>query len=63
MKNKHKRLFPYIPFYIARHEKALVSGNGIGVAAEDLAYFRDAMARLHKGKGFVRHRDGGSYGV
>lgn len=43
-----KRLFPYIPFYIARYEKEIASENSIGHAAEDLGYFRDEMVRLHK---------------
>ena len=43
-----KRLFPYIPFYIARHEKELISGNRTEAAAADLTYFRDEMVRLHK---------------
>ncbi|MCI9173327.1 MAG: Rpn family recombination-promoting nuclease/putative transposase [Lachnospiraceae bacterium] len=43
-----KRLFPYIPFYIARYERNIVSGNNIEHVAEDLKYFRDEMVRLHK---------------
>lgn len=43
-----KRLFPYIPFYIARYEKEITSGGGIENAAGDLEYFRDEMLRLHK---------------
>ena len=43
-----KRLFPYIPFYIARYEKDITSENNIENAAEDLEYFRDEMIRLHK---------------
>ena len=31
-----KRLFPYIPFYIARYEKDITSGNSIEEAVEDL---------------------------
>lgn len=42
-----KRLFPYIPFYIARYEKDMISGTGIGHVVEDLSYFRDEMLRLH----------------
>lgn len=42
-----KRLFPYIPFYIARYENELVSERGIGEAVKDLEYFRDEMVRLH----------------
>lgn len=43
-----KRLFPYIPFYIARYEREIVSGEGIEDAVRDLEYFRDEMLRLHK---------------
>lgn len=43
-----KRLFPYIPFYIARYEKEITSGGGIEDAVKDLEYFRDEMLRLHK---------------
>ena len=43
-----KRLFPYIPFYIARYEKDIISEKNIENAAEDLEYFRNEMVRLHK---------------
>ncbi len=43
-----KRLFPYIPFYIARYEKKIAYGDSIGEAEKDLAYFRDEMLRLHR---------------
>lgn len=43
-----KRLFPYIPFYIARYEKEITSGGNIENAASDLEYFRDEMVRLYK---------------
>lgn len=43
-----KRLFPYIPFYIARYEKNIVSGAGIEHAAEDLEYFKNEMVLLYK---------------
>lgn len=43
-----KRLFPYIPFYIARYEKAIVSEGSIDDAVEDLGYFRDKMLCLHR---------------
>lgn len=43
-----KRLFPYIPFYIARYEKEITSEGSIEAAVKDLEYFRDGMARLHK---------------
>ncbi len=42
-----KRLFPYIPYYITRYEKELISGKGIERAVCDLEYFRDEMVRLH----------------
>lgn len=42
-----KRLFPYIPFYIARYEKDIINGNDIESAVVDLAYFRDEIIRLH----------------
>jgi hypothetical protein len=45
-----KRLFPYIPFYIARYEKALTGGEDIEEAVHDLEYFRDEMVRLHREK-------------
>ncbi len=44
-----KRLFPYIPFYIARYEKDITSGASIENAVKDLEYFRNEMLRLHKG--------------
>lgn len=43
-----KRLFPYIPFYIARYEKEIVSENSIEDVQKDLVYFRNEMIRLHK---------------
>jgi len=43
-----KRLFPYIPFYIVRYEKEMVSETGIEQAEEDLRYFRDEMLRLRE---------------
>lgn len=43
-----KRLFPYIPFYITRYEKNIVSGAGIEHAAEDLEYFKNEMVLLYK---------------
>ena len=42
-----KKLFPYIPFYIARYEKDISSGGETDQAEEDLRYFRDALLRLH----------------
>lgn len=43
-----KRLFPYIPFYIVRYEKEIVSEGNIDQAIEDLTYFRDELLRLHE---------------
>ena len=43
-----RRLFPYIPFYIARYEKEIVSEGRIDQAVEDLQFFRDAMLRLNR---------------
>ena len=43
-----KRLFPYIPFYIARYEKEISSEGEVDQAADDLMYFREAMLRLHQ---------------
>ena len=42
-----KRLFPYIPFYIARYEKDIVSGNDIEAAVDDLTFFRNEIIRLN----------------
>ena len=43
-----RRLFPYIPFYIARYEKEIVSEGKVDQAVEDLAYFRDQLVRLNR---------------
>ena len=43
-----KRLFPYIPFYIARYEQDVSSEGAVNQAVEDLIYFRDEMLRLHQ---------------
>lgn len=43
-----KRLFPYIPFFIAKYEKEMVSEDNIDQAIEDLTYFRDEMLRLNQ---------------
>ena len=43
-----KRLFPYIPFYIARYEKEIVSGGNIEKVIEELTYFRNEMMRLYQ---------------
>jgi hypothetical protein len=45
-----KRLFPYIPFYIARYEKELTTGDNIENVLNDLEYFRNEMIRLHEAK-------------
>lgn len=42
-----KKLFPYIPFYIARYEEDIVSGNDIEAAVGDLIYFRNEIIRLN----------------
>ena len=43
-----RRLFPYIPFYIARYEEAIASEGVIDQAVDDLIYFRDELIRLHQ---------------
>ncbi len=43
-----KKLFPYIPFYIARYEKDIVSEKDVEKAVADLHYFRDEMLRLNR---------------
>ena len=45
---EEKRLFPYIPIYIARYEKEITSGGSVEDAVKDLEYFRDEMVRLYK---------------
>lgn len=45
-----KRLFPYVPFYIARYEKELTSQSNIGDAIHDLEFLRNEMLRLHNQK-------------
>lgn len=45
-----KRLFPYIPFYIARYEKDIASESSIEDSVRDLEYFRKEMLRLHEAK-------------
>lgn len=45
-----KKLFPYIPFYISRYEKSIVSESSIEDAVMDLEYFRKEMIRLHEAK-------------
>ena len=43
-----KKLFPYIPFYIARYEEAIANEGAIDQVVDDLIYFRDEMIRLHQ---------------
>lgn len=43
-----KKLFPYIPFYIARYERDLVSNGDLSKVIETLTYFRDEMIQLHQ---------------
>ena len=43
-----KKLFPYIPFYIARYEEAIASEGAVNQAVDDLTYLRDEMIRLYK---------------
>jgi len=42
-----KRLFPYIPFYIARYEKEIASEGDIEKVIGELAYFRDELLEKH----------------
>ncbi len=42
-----KMLFPYIPFYIARYEKDVISGDNIEAVVDDLTYFRNEIIRLN----------------
>ena len=43
-----QRLFPYIPFSIARYEKEIASEGDIEKVIEELVYFRDELLRLHQ---------------
>ncbi|MBR1723079.1 MAG: hypothetical protein IJ727_11485 [Treponema sp.] len=43
-----KRLFPYIPFYIARYEDEISKESDILHAVKDMEYFRDEMTKLHR---------------
>ena len=43
-----KKLFPYIPFYIARYEKDMISEGSIENAERDLEYFRNELVRLYE---------------
>ena len=49
-----KKLFPYIPFYIARYEKDMISEGSIENAERDLEYFRNELIRLYEGGGVDR---------
>ena len=49
-----KKLFPYIPFYIARYEKDMISEGSIENAVRDLEYFRNELIRLYEGGGIDR---------
>ena len=50
-----KRLFPYIPFYIARYEKEIASEGDIENVIEELTYFRNEMVRLHQGNYYTHY--------
>ena len=43
-----KKLYAYIPFYIARYEKELSTEKNYQKAVEDLVFFRDKMIELHQ---------------
>lgn len=43
-----KRLFAYIPFYIARYEKEIASEGSVQHVETDLEYFKLEMLRLHE---------------
>ncbi|MBE5872312.1 MAG: hypothetical protein E7294_13830 [Lachnospiraceae bacterium] len=43
-----KKLFVYIPFYIARYEKELKTAKDYEIAIKDLEYFRDEMLKSRK---------------
>lgn len=43
-----KKLFPYIPFYIARYEKEISEEKDTSQAIADLEYFRDEMMKLYE---------------
>ncbi len=45
-----KKLYAYIPFYIARYEKELIREKDYEKAMEDLVYFRDKMIELYERK-------------
>ena len=43
-----KKLFPYIPFYIARYEKDMISEGSIENAVRDLEYIREELVHLYE---------------
>ncbi len=45
-----KKLYAYIPFYIARYERELSTEKNYQKALEDLAFFRDKMIELHQNR-------------
>ena len=50
-----KKLFPYIPFYIARYEKDMISEGSIENAVRDLEYFRNELIRLYEAEELTDH--------
>ena len=49
------KLFPYIPFYIARYEKDMISEGSIENAVRDLEYFRNELVRLYEAEELTDH--------
>lgn len=43
-----KRLFPYIPYYIARYDQDISQEKDVSHVTGDLAYFRDELLQLRK---------------
>ena len=50
-----KKLFLYIPFYIARYEKDMISEGSIENAVRDLEYFRNELVRLYEAEELTDH--------
>ena len=50
-----KKLFPYIPFYIARYEKDMISEGSIENAVRDLEYLRNELVRLYEAEELTDH--------
>ena len=50
-----KKLFPYIPFYIARYEKDMISEGSIENAVRDLEYFRNELVHLYEAEELTDH--------